>query len=296
MGLENITVITVNYHSAHVLGDMLKSLPACVKVIIVDNSSVDNLQVYNTNNNIKIIKNEKNYGFGAACNIGANAANTEYLFFLNPDTIVEKGCIETLILSSQKYSNASAFNPRICNRKNKPCFKKNIRFMKKDKNLKRCRPKVDADINVLSGAAIFIKRDVFLSVGGFDKHIFLYHEDVDLSIRLKEGIGNLMFIHDSTIKHLEGRSTKRTPELASFKSFHLARSRIYTMKKHRILFPFLSTFGIGLASLLSPLVIFSRRKRHKSVAFMKGILSCYRDGGIHNSNLNNFLSNNSHFD
>ena len=53
----------------------------------------------------------------------------------------------------------------------------------------------------MGGAAIFLKKENFKKVGGFDEEIFLYHEDDDLSLRLKNEVGSLMYCPQAKIFH-----------------------------------------------------------------------------------------------
>ena len=59
------------------------------------------------------------------------------------------------------------------------------------------------------------KKENFFKLNGFDERIFLYHDDDDISIRLKREIGPLMYINNSEIVHLAGRSSSRDKEIAS---------------------------------------------------------------------------------
>ena len=112
-------------------------------------------------------------------------------------------------------------------------FKRRSILLDKNKWLKTPPSKI-SEIPVMGGAAIFIKKEVFIRVGGFDERIFLYHEDDDLSLRLKNEIGPLIYCPDTSIIHVGGNSSLRSPEIAKLKGFHMGRSRVYAMKKHMI--------------------------------------------------------------
>jgi GT2 family glycosyltransferase len=132
-------------------------------------------------------------------------------------------------------------------------------------------------VPVLSGAAIFVAKERFDRVGGFDEEIFLYHEDDDLSLRLAQ-LGPLMHIPGAVVRHAGGRSTARTPEVAYFKAYHLARSRVFAQRKHGVPHPKARVLLQSAAQLLSPLML-SRRKRAKHLGYLAGALSALKDGG-----------------
>ena len=99
--------------------------------------------------------------------------------------------------------------------------------------------------NVLVGAFMFMKRDVYNEVGGFDEDYFMYGEDIDLSYKvLKSGYNNYYF-SDTTIIHFKGESTLRDKFYA--RRFYGAMQIFY--KKHfkkNVLFDMLVWFGIRL--------------------------------------------------
>ena len=92
-------------------------------------------------------------------------------------------------------------------------------------------PKADKEVNVLHGSAIFMKKKRFKKINGFDNNIFLYHDDDDASLRLRKYVGPLMYINNSKIVHLEGRSSSRNNEIAAIKGYHMGRSRVYIQVK-----------------------------------------------------------------
>ena len=112
---------------------------------------------------------------------------------------------------------------------------------------------------MLTGAALFVRRSDFEAVGGFDPAIFLYHEDDDLSRRLRAERGPIMFIRGAEVRHLSGHSTSRNPQTAAFKAWHMGRSRVYASRKHGRLLPFTSATVSALIQLLSPVTWSSRR-------------------------------------
>ncbi|MEM6578914.1 MAG: glycosyltransferase family 2 protein, partial [Pseudomonadota bacterium] len=144
--------------------------------------------------------------------------------------------------------------------------------------LARGWPEDTVKVPVLNGAAFFVRKAAFDSVGGFDERIFLYHEDDDLSLRLAQGVGDLMFVRTAEVTHQAGHSTVRSPETAALKAYHMGRSRVYATRKHEQ--PFAGTQAVlsALLQAINPVNLLSARKRSKQIAFLKGVLSAIREG------------------
>ena len=278
---RDVSVVTVCYNSAAVLPGMLESLPEGTQAIIVDNASADveDTARIAARHGAHLIRNRANLGFGPACNRGAQAADTPFLLFLNPDARLQEGALAALLAAARDYPDAVAFNPRLSGASGKPQFKRRSKLLPRRQWLARGRPASDCEVPVLSGAAFFVRRADFDAVGGFDPAIFLYHEDDDLSLRLRAERGRLMFIHAASVTHLEGRSNERTPRSAAFKAEQLARSAVHAKRKHQRPWPFLSTLAEALAKILFLPNLLSARKRAQAAGFLKGTLAMRRRSG-----------------
>lgn len=269
------TVVSVTYNSANVLAKMLASVPAGVPVIVVDNASTDGSVAVAANAAARTIRLDSNQGFGRACNRGAAEAATEFVLFLNPDAVLDVDCIGALEAAADRHLAASAFNPGIRSRDGGEYFKRRSVLIARSQHLARGWPPEDREVPVLSGAALFCRKSAFDAVGGFDPAIFLYHEDDDLSIRLKSECGPLMFIRDAAVMHSEGRSSARTADIAALKAYHMGRSRVYAMRKHGLTLYRVRNVAAGLGKLANPLVLLSSRKRAQASGFLKGVFSAF---------------------
>lgn len=272
------TIISVCYNSAAVLPAMLASVPEGVPVVLVDNASSDpdGLALLADGSGARLIRNDDNRGFGVACNQGAAKAHTEFLLFLNPDATLEPGAVHALEAAMDQYATAVAMNPRIIEGDGSPYFKRRSVLLPRDQWMPRGWPPEDREVSVLSGAALFVRKADFDAVGGFDAAIFLYHEDDDLSMRLRAERGPIMFIRDAAVRHAAGNSTKRSPEVAALKARAMGRSRVYAARKHGQAWPVARALIGALPHMLSPLTLISRRKAAKNLAFIRGILEAAR--------------------
>lgn len=79
------------------------------------------------------------------------------------------------------------------------------------------------------GASIIMKRDKFLSIGGFDEKFFMYYEDTDLSFRMKADGGKIYFCPTSVVRHIHtGSSTEWSP----FFCYHVYRNKLLFLYKN----------------------------------------------------------------
>ncbi|MCZ7489110.1 glycosyltransferase family 2 protein [Rhizobium rhizogenes] len=270
--LSDVTIVSVCYRSDAIVNGMIGSIPEPTPIILVNNGQSNKFDNLPRRSNIQIIELTENEGFGRGCNAGANVCTTPWILFLNPDAELTAGAIEALLSAAERYTDASAFNPRIANSDHSEYFKHRSWLLPRRKYMKRGWPKSDIAVPVLSGSAFFVSAKLFRQIGGFDPEIFLYHEDDDLSLRLSQ-LGSLMFVREALVIHSSGHSSGRSPDVARLKAYHMAKSRIYTGIKHRRPVARLSTLLQAVLLILSPYTIFSPRRRAKGVGFLEGAVS-----------------------
>jgi len=278
---NSVTIITVCHNSLAVISDMLKSVPTGVPIVLVDNASSDPdaLQAVADTHEAMLLRNEVNRGFGSACNQGAARAETEFLLFLNPDAELQPGAIGAFLEAVETHPTASAFNPMIVNGDGQRSFRRGSKIRPKER-LKGPIPERDTELSVLVGSAIFCRRALFEIIGGFDPEIFLYHEDDDLSLRLRDH-GPLFYCHAARVLHLSGHGSPRSPQVAAFKAYYSARSRVYVQGKYGHPRPKLSTLGAAILRVIGPDTLLSKRRRAKNLGYLRGALSALKDRGRH---------------
>ena len=277
-----VTVVTVTYNSGRILPDMLASLPKAIPVIVVDNGSDDSALVAEIAHCAggRFVGNKANLGFGRACNLGADLAKTEFVFFVNPDVTLHTDAVEGLLLAADRYPSASAFNPAMDSKRGREMFRRSSVLVPRNEWMQRGWPRGDSEVVVLSGAALLVRKACFDLIGGFDTNIFLYHEDDDLSIRLRKECGPVMFIRAARVQHSSGHSSPRTADIAALKAWHMGQSRVYAARKHDVPWAFHKALASAFLQIVSPLTVFSARKRSKHIAFLKGVLGLALKGNV----------------
>jgi GT2 family glycosyltransferase len=196
--MARVSVITVTHSSRDAVGRTLPSLAAELhegdEVIVVDNASTDGTpaRVAELLPEATVIETGENLGYGGACNRGAAAASGELLVFLNPDAVPAPGfrdAIERPLAEASGWSAwqglVTAEDGRVVNTRGGVVHYTGIAWAGG-----AGLPLADAEASsdspgFLSGACLAIRREEFAELGGFAEEFFLYHEDVDLSLRLR---------------------------------------------------------------------------------------------------------------
>lgn len=224
----DISIVIVNYKSWGDLYNCLKSIKDTnivtlkLEVIIVDNCSNDGnfFDFKKRFSNFKFIVNTGNNGFANGCNLGARNAIGKYLFFLNPDTIVNKDSIVKMFAFLEKNANCGIVS---CNQRNtNGSYEKNIRFFPDLETLfgffrvinkRNLIKKIKKDSHVIypdwvSGAIVFISQSWFDKIKGWNEDYWMYFEDVDLSKKVTDLGGKICLLTNTEIIHNHGGSSR----------------------------------------------------------------------------------------
>lgn len=256
-----VTAIVVAFDSAHALPECLGALKAeAVPVIVVDNASIDNTVALAKEQGAKVIRNARNEGYGRANNIGARAADAEFLLIVNPDCVVEQGAVAALLDAARRYPEASFFAPKIVEPGGRVFFQPRSLLSPYLHNLKGTLvlPEGEACAPFFSGACFLIRRDLFLGLGGFDENIFLFYEDDDLCRRVADSGSALIYVPQALVRHGRGRSSEAKRGRIFTARWHQAWSRAYVSRKYGLPNPFLGTFAVNALKALGACLVFRR--------------------------------------
>ncbi len=227
-----VSVIIVHYNTPELIKTCLDSFyeynkAVSFEVIVVDNASsnkFDKDEFMDNYSNISFIDNEENVGFAKANNQGAKEALGEYLFLLNSDTVINTDVLSPLVRFYESNKDIGILGPRLLNQDRSVQYYGSVlgryKYLGKE-------PRV---VSFLSGAAMLIRKKLYLEVGGFDENYFFYNEDIDLSKTIvRKGYKN--YYHPGIVLiHLGGGSTFSSKSLKKqalqsswyfFKKFYL---------------------------------------------------------------------------
>ncbi|MBE9191767.1 glycosyltransferase family 2 protein [Gloeocapsopsis crepidinum LEGE 06123] len=238
-----VSIIIVNYNAGEVLVNCLKSIQRYIQsiryeIIIVDNCSTDgSVALVKQNFPQLTIHKQENTGFGAGSNAGANLAQGEFLLFLNPDTLIKDDILFPLVELLEKEPKFGVVGPKILNfdgtlqSSNHSVLSIWQEFLIKSKNnLDEENISTQSEVSFVTGAAFFIRKKIFKLVGGFDERFFMYFEDVDLCLRVKEQGWKIIYAPQVSLVHIRGYSSRNISDLMTVE---YRRSQIYYYQKHR---------------------------------------------------------------
>ena len=258
-----LSIIIVDFNSQKftlaLVNDLKKKLAGIKhEIIIVDNfpnSDADQIfsKEFAKSKNIKIIKSKENNGYGSGNNLGAKEAQGKYLWLLNPDTEIFDDTAEKMLDFLSKHFEVGALTPiilqpdrttpqrhffghfqtlsRIILRNQAGVLSKNLSFLRKRESTNSGSPTESGMTffytDMITGAGLMIRRELFEKLNGFDPNIFMYLEDEDLCRRIaKQGLKNAV-LTTAKIIHFEGQSSNSFEK----KRFYY-QSQDYYWQKH----------------------------------------------------------------
>ncbi|NEV94940.1 glycosyltransferase family 2 protein [Psychroflexus sp. YR1-1] len=242
-----LSVVILNYKVPYHLLLCLDSVTRATEhieaeIIVVDNNSEDEScdLVQQHFPKVILIKNTKNSGFSKGNNSGVKKAKGEYVCLLNPDVVVPEDCFTRVLAYHQDLKNPGAIGVQLVDgsgeflnesKRNIPTPRVALKKLlgnssayynfdlKKDAN---------GPTDILVGAFMFMKTELYRSTGGLDEDYFMYGEDIDLSYRIRKAGFQNYYCGETQVLHFKGEST--TKDEVYLKNFFEAMSIFY--RKH----------------------------------------------------------------
>ena len=201
--------------------EIIKKFPT----IIINNSKSDefNTLIYDFKN-IKLITPDLNLGYGKANNLGVNQSKTPYVLIANPDILLNEQLINILYSTFLNYEDdIGVVGPSLYDSNMKRRTNGSISHVKKIRGSKLSSsinniPEDNMCCDFLVGCCLFMKKDFFMELGGFDKDFFMYFEDNDLCDRIIKNGKTVVEVPSAKVIHLENSSSKKN----SFQNYKLA--------------------------------------------------------------------------
>ena len=283
--MMDISIVIVNYNVQYFLDQCIQSILTSkhqlnVEILIVDNNSIDGsvAMLKEKYPNIHLVENKDNPGFAVANNQAIYLAQGKYVLLLNPDTLLSEDTLENCFNKMEQDEKIGALGIKMLDGKGNflpeskrgfpdfwtafykmsglsKLFPKSKKFNKY--HLGHLNKDENHEIEVLSGAFMFLRKKALDEVGLLDEQFFMYGEDIDLSFRISKGGYKNHYLSESSIIHFKGESTKKT-SISYTKHFYNAMA-IFN-KKHFSSKSFLISKFIGIAILLSGFFAFFKNK------------------------------------
>jgi N-acetylglucosaminyl-diphospho-decaprenol L-rhamnosyltransferase len=257
-GPADIAVVMVSYWTGEVLFQAIEAAlgePAARQVILVDNGNdaatrVRLARMKADEPRLVVVEGQGNVGFAAGCNLGAAAAQTPYLAFINPDCVVSRGSLARLREALKADPDIWVVTPRLVGPDGSPergtprAILTPWVALVELLHLWRIAPghptfqrlnlfATDAyweggRVPAISGAFMLMPKSRFGQVGGFDEHYFLHVEDLDFCLTVARMRGSILYAPAVVVTH--HRSSSRVSRLRI--EWHKARGARYYMRKN----------------------------------------------------------------
>jgi len=230
-----VSIVIVTYHSADVIGSCLDSIESAGsvsrEVFLVDNASTDGTAevVRAQYPFVPLIANSDNRGFSAANNQAIPLCRGRYLYFLNPDAELTGGCLETAV----RYMDE---NPAVGLAGTKVVYPDGV--LQKTISLRYPGQKHAAEelkglpggFACVLGASMIARADLIRTIGGFDEDYFLYGEDQELCLRIRQQGFEIGYIGEVVVRHIGGHSERASASADRWRRKTLAEYIFY--RKH----------------------------------------------------------------
>ena len=253
---KNITVVIVSFKSDYIIEKCIKSISPNIKIIIVENSDNINVKHYLESKflNVKVIIAKANLGYAKGNNLGISKVDTQFVFILNPDVILEKNCLRELykaILTLK--DDFTILAPNLLNN--------NSFFVDQRDDLQREIIEVD----YVEGFAILINLEkIIFKKEIFDENFFLFLEEIDFCKRIKSNNGKIFIVHRSRVQHYAKQSSRDSLNIELCRNWHWMWSLFYYNCKH---FGLLTAYKVTIPKFLSSifklffsLIFFNKKK------------------------------------
>lgn len=229
-----------------------------VHLIVIDNGSSDGTAeaIRERWPEASVLRNDRDVGYGSACNQGVRAGESEYILLLNSDAFPRSGALERLVSFLETHPDHSAAagllvdvgtdRPQVGFAvRGFPTLATQIALLVGLERIwpgnpvSRAQTMPDFDYGATqtvtaqpAGACLACRRASFEAIGGFDETFYYWFEDVDLVLRLQE-VGPVAFVHDAVVDHVGGGTFShwRRPQVITARYASL----LYFFAKHRSL-------------------------------------------------------------
>lgn len=225
-----LTIIVLTYNSAHIITDCLSNLNFDkYEVVVVDNNSSDDTIEVVRNNfpAAKIIESKKNIGFGRGNNIALEQTKTPFALVLNPDAIIKEKDVEIVLTKMKMDEKVAIAGPLTL--ENYPVSQDEIDQKKQEieqdlvtiKDTYYRKTNCGVDTKFIVGACVFFRISSFSDGNFFDKNIFMFYEDDELSQRVRSNGYYCLTVPEAIMIHQAGSSSKKSFRTLFLRSFYL---------------------------------------------------------------------------
>lgn len=285
--------VVVTYESGALLRDCVRSVLADAsagepEIVVVDNGSADGsvAALREELTGVQVLTPGRNIGYAAGANRGTAATRAPVVAVCNPDVLLEPGTAGALVTRIEADRDVGAAGPRINDpdgdhypsARSVPRLRDAVghglvghvrpgnRFTRRYRQLD-ADPTRARDVDWVSGAALWLRRDALDAIGGWDERYFMYVEDVDLCERLDAAGWRVVYEPAGVVTHVQGASTDRRPYRMIIEHhrslLRFARAR-WTGPRRALLVPAVGFLAARAAFQMAVRAVRPRKRRARS--------------------------------
>lgn len=248
----DLSIIIVNWNTRDLLADCLASVAAhpptrAHEIIVVDNASADGSadMVRERYPSVRLLALTQNLGFASGNNRAMELSHGRFLLFLNPDTVLYPGAVDALVAFMEDHPEAGAAGSMLLNADGTlqtSCFPAPTlgRELWRLFHFDALRPigvypmqqwPTDAprQVDTVQGASFIVRREVLAEVGKLDESFFMYSEEVDWCLRIREAGWSIHWVPASRVVHYGGQSSRQVAPRMFVQLYH---SKLLFFRKH----------------------------------------------------------------
>jgi len=267
-----LAVVILNWNGKALLKEFLPSIKQHASeadLYIIDNASTDDSIDFLQQNypEINIVKLDKNYGYAGGYNTGLQQIEADVYALINSDIAVTKNWLKPIIKAFETNKNIAIAQPKIKDYKNKKMFEYSgaaggfidmfgypycdgrILFKVAEDEGQYQQAK---EIFWASGAAFFIRSNIFKDLNGFDESFFAHQEEIDLCWRAHHQRKQVVYIPTSEVYHLGGASLNNQNPFKTYLNFRNNLTMLLKNLPSSLIFPIIFTRLLldGLAGIV----------------------------------------------
>ena len=294
-----LSVVLLSYNTCDLTEQALHSVRAAIEgieaeIFVVDNASHDGSadMVERAFPDVHLLRNTSNTGFAAGNNVALRQVRGRYVLLLNTDTIVRVDTFRHLVDFMDRHPEAGAAGCKILNpdgtlqldsRRGFPtplaafCKMSGLsRFFPNHPNIARYNmtfldPEECAEVDVLSGSCMLVRKEAMDEVGLLDEDYFMYGEDIDWCYRIHRAGWKIFYTPSTEIVHFRGESGRGVPLRILYRKSKAMSIFVDKHMKERYRFfpPWILHIGIALYGMLRFL---AKGVQALSLPFLDGLL------------------------
>jgi GT2 family glycosyltransferase len=300
----DLDIVIVDFNAGDLVRACVESLRAhppvtarLGEVVVVDNASRTPTHEYVEGMcpPVRVLRNDVNRGFAAACNQRAREGQAPYILFLNPDTRLLPGSLDQPVgfMADPVNAGVGIVGIRLLGEDGSTstscfAFPQVRHYLHKALGLDRIAPRLfpsgamatwahneTRDVDQVMGAFFLVRRQLFERLSGFDERFFVYFEEVDFALRASQAGYASRFLANVSAVH-SGHGT--TDSIRATRLLLILESRLRYARKHFSLAQQLALFGTTL--LMEPLsraaVALARRRPHELGELRRAYVGVWR--------------------